>query len=190
MEIFDSDASIAVVRAPRRARLCECKYPLLFQRKTRERTSDRSPPPHPTSRMSSPLNGLATAGAWDAPSSCKLSRSLSRMNCIRTGFILCRNSNSPRSSHHCAESFEKCATSAALTEENVRAARVICIVWHGTVYVISGSSLSLLGFVRPEYRDQPAFDTPNPCIPPTALRNTIKMPQKCQNNRRTYAVST
>ena len=37
------------------------------------------------------------------------------MNSIRTGFILCRRPNSPRSSHHISDSFEKCAISSSFT---------------------------------------------------------------------------
>lgn len=94
-------------------------------------TSASNPPPQPTSRTLKPLNHL--------PVPLRLSRSASpalrsklhvssssldpsiatfcRTYSTRVGFIRCSNANSPRSSHHWLESFEKCEISSALIVE-------------------------------------------------------------------------
>ena len=111
--IFSADASTASVLAPSRARLY---YPDMSAKKQQEVavghnfTSDRIPPPQPTSSTSNSEKRVSAASS--------LCSSFSRMKRIRCGFILCSRANSPRSSHQSAENREKWAISASLTVEN------------------------------------------------------------------------
>jgi hypothetical protein len=87
-----------------------------------KKTSERIPPPQPTSRTSNPCNARCDprVRAHSSPRSSRpTSSTLSRTNCTRCGFILCSRPNSPRSSHHSAERREKCAISDAFTVDVV-----------------------------------------------------------------------
>ena len=75
-----------------------------------DRTSDNNPPPHPTSRTSSPSNGVELRRA-EVPSPTWISCSFCLINSILTGFILCSIANSPRSFHHWDDSLEKSSIS-------------------------------------------------------------------------------
>ena len=113
--MFASEASMPVVLAPSLARLWQNPQARFGNAYKTDRTSDNNPPPHPTSRTSSPSNGVILEGVEGVPSSRWISCSFCLINSILTGFILCSIANSPRSSHHWDESLEKSSISDAST---------------------------------------------------------------------------
>lgn len=82
-------------------------------------TSESKPPPHPTSRTSSPRRTSRLSSMLRpicSPCSSRvISTSFSRMYCTRVGFMRWSSANSPCSSHQREERREKCAISSALT---------------------------------------------------------------------------
>lgn len=80
--------------------------------------SQRSPPPHPTSSILSPCNGLRPA--VDVFARVMFPRTAEMMNSTRTGFIRCSAENAPCGSHHLPESAANRLTSSGSTELDAR----------------------------------------------------------------------